>query len=201
MKNFDFIEIGTSDFQTLIETADDTTVGLSIEPLKVYLDRLPNKLNVRKINCAVAFDDSVGTSEIYYISEENIKKYNLPKWLKGCNSVGKYHYQHIIQQLENIVSIDTIDIVPIAKILTDNHVHGIKFLKIDTEGNDCYILKSLYKYLVTKPKSYWPEKIQFESNILSPEEVIVETINIYTNLGYTSKRSKEDTILFLTNGN
>jgi hypothetical protein len=30
---YDFIEIGTSNFDTLIEAADDTTVGLSIEPV------------------------------------------------------------------------------------------------------------------------------------------------------------------------
>ena len=39
MKHYDFIEIGTSDFDTLIESSDDNVVGLSIEPIKYYLDR------------------------------------------------------------------------------------------------------------------------------------------------------------------
>jgi hypothetical protein len=46
--HYDFIEIGTSDFDTLIETSDDKTVGLSIEPIKYYLDRLPERKNVKK---------------------------------------------------------------------------------------------------------------------------------------------------------
>jgi len=34
--NFDFIEIGTSYFQTLIEEASDDSLGLSVEPLRIY---------------------------------------------------------------------------------------------------------------------------------------------------------------------
>ena len=37
---YDFIEVGTSNFNTELEKADDTSVGLSIEPVKFYLDDL-----------------------------------------------------------------------------------------------------------------------------------------------------------------
>ena len=47
--NYDFIEVGTSDFDTLIQDATDNCIGLCIEPIKFYLDRLPNKPNVKKI--------------------------------------------------------------------------------------------------------------------------------------------------------
>ena len=63
--HYDFIEIGTSDFHTLIESATDKTIGLSIEPIKTYLDRLPNKENVLKVQAAVSDSDS--TIEIYHI--------------------------------------------------------------------------------------------------------------------------------------
>jgi hypothetical protein len=33
---YDFIEIGTSDFDTEIENCDDNKKGLSIEPVKIY---------------------------------------------------------------------------------------------------------------------------------------------------------------------
>ena len=46
--HYDFIEIGTSDFDTLIQKCSDDSVGLSIEPLKSHLDRLLNKPNVKK---------------------------------------------------------------------------------------------------------------------------------------------------------
>ena len=41
---YDFVEIGTSDFNTLLQSSKDQR-GLSIEPLKIYLDKLPNKKN------------------------------------------------------------------------------------------------------------------------------------------------------------
>ena len=36
---YDFIEIGTSDFDTLLQESQ-SEIGLSIEPLKIYLDNL-----------------------------------------------------------------------------------------------------------------------------------------------------------------
>ena len=50
-KHYDFIEIGTSDFDTLIETSNDDTVGISIEPINYYINRLPNKKNIVKYTC------------------------------------------------------------------------------------------------------------------------------------------------------
>ena len=46
---YDFIEIGTSDFDTLLETTTNK-IGISIEPLKFYLDSLPNNDKVIKVN-------------------------------------------------------------------------------------------------------------------------------------------------------
>ena len=87
--SYDFIEIGTSDFHTLIESATDETIGLSIEPIKYYLDRLPNRTNVTKVQAAVSNTDDF--IDIYYISNDNIVKNNLPFWVRGCNSVSKPH--------------------------------------------------------------------------------------------------------------
>ena len=50
----DFVEVGTCDFDTLIEKATDSTFGLSIEGIKSFLDKLPNKPNIKKINCIIS---------------------------------------------------------------------------------------------------------------------------------------------------
>ena len=44
--HYNFIEIGTSDFRTIAETATNDKTGLCVEPLKHYLDALPNKDNI-----------------------------------------------------------------------------------------------------------------------------------------------------------
>ena len=56
----DYIEIGTSDFDTLVQNTDLT--GLSIDPLKIYLDALPNKVNNIKINAAISDFDGFKTA-------------------------------------------------------------------------------------------------------------------------------------------
>ena len=64
MKDVDFIEIGTSDFWTIIESADDSMIGFSIDPLQMYLDNLPNKPNVQKCCLAITgkCEDNVACS-------------------------------------------------------------------------------------------------------------------------------------------
>lgn len=88
-KFYDFIEIGTSDFDTEIQKATDNTIGLSIEPIKYYLDKLPNKLNIQKLEMAISNEN--GNCLIYYMPIETINKYNFPKWFRGCNSINDYH--------------------------------------------------------------------------------------------------------------
>lgn len=181
--DYDFIEIGTSDFDTLIQKSTDE-VGISIEPIKYYLDRLPNKKNVKKIHCAVSFDDVYKDGQIYYIKDQNIISNGLPDWIRGCNSLNKYHYQHELLGIKELVDIENVKEIPISKILIDNNVRGIKKLKIDTEGGDCFILDNLKNHLQGLDKVYFPKNISFETNELSNIDSVNKTINDYINLGY-----------------
>jgi hypothetical protein len=80
----DFIEVGTSDFDTLIENADDETLGISIDPVGPYLDLLPNPRNCIKLNAAIS--NFEGEISVYYVSPEKIKSLNLPEFVRGCSS-------------------------------------------------------------------------------------------------------------------
>lgn len=194
--DFDFIEIGTSDFDTLIESASDDTIGLSVEPLFHYLDKLPNRKNVKKINCAIAFDNIEKDCTIYFLPESTIAENNLKYWLKGCNSINDYHYQHKKFKIEHLVETKIVKQIPISKLLTDNNVRGIKHLKIDTEGGDCDILLNLKMYLQDKTKDYYPDMITFETNKLTKKEKVAHVIALYNQLGYVVKnRTNDNTIL------
>ena len=70
-QDYDFIEIGTSNFETLIQNATNEK-GLSVEPLKYYLDCLPDKTNVKKINVAITDEPLCDTVDFYYIPENVI---------------------------------------------------------------------------------------------------------------------------------
>ena len=92
----DFIEIGTSNFDTLIEKSTDETVGLSIEPIKEYLEDLPDKNNVKKLNYAISDEDRQG--EMYYIPPGIIQKhfgFTKYKYLQGCNALDHPHISQV----------------------------------------------------------------------------------------------------------
>ena len=80
----DFIEIGTSNFNTLIGIKNNK-IGLSIKPIKYYLDQLPNKKGCKKIVAAIS--NVNGTVKVYYVSTKVWKKFGLRKWVRGCNTI------------------------------------------------------------------------------------------------------------------
>lgn len=192
---YDFIEIGTSNFDTLIESATDTTVGLSIEPIKYYLDSLPNKPLVKKLNCAVSKNNQHETLSVYYVPEDIINANNMPQWLKGCNSVGSYHHLHHVNNITHLVKIDPVPCVPLSDIFEQNDVTELDYLKIDTEGTDCDILLHFFEFIKTKPASNYPKKILFESNELSVPVQVELVKNKFVGIGYTVTQSGYDTIL------
>jgi len=194
--DYDFIEIGTSNFDTLIQTANDETKGLSVEMLKYYLDCLPNKANVKKLNLAVS---NVNTHvEVFYIPEDIIVKNNLPDWFKGCNRLNGYHPLHIKYNITHLCHIEKVKVITTAELFYQNQVRKVKYLKIDTEGHDCIILKNLFFYLKFLPKNYYPNRIQFETNENSSQKDVDEIINLYISIGYVLQKRGYDTVITFT---
>jgi len=197
----DFLEIGTSDFDTEIENASDDTVGISIEPIKYYLDKLPNKKNCIKLNCAVS--NYSGTINIYYITEENIARFNLPWWLKGCNSVNKYHptSERFVEERcpfadkSVIFTEEKVRVLTFEELVNENGVESIDLLKVDTEGHDCFILNG-YIDMCEKNNNLFANKIIFESNVLSNKEDVINILNRLRKNGYrlTNEVSDDDII-------
>jgi hypothetical protein len=192
---YDFIEIGTSDFRTLIQTCDENSTGLSIDPLKFYLDRLPEKKNVTKVNLGIS--DRNSKSKVYWITPDNIEKYNLPKWIRGCNSIEKPH-PTVINELSNrglstdIINIDEIELITFDTLIKKYKIESIEFLKIDTEGHDTKIIKSL----LLSDSLILPKKIEFEANILSDKNDIDEVIEILKRYDYViTKRTESDIVV------
>jgi hypothetical protein len=192
---YDFIEIGTSNFDTLIEAADDTTVGLSIEPISYYLDQLPNRANVKKLDIAVARNNKFGFMDVYYVPERVIRARGLPDWLRGCNSVGDYHPKHIELSVRDLVQIDTVELIPIGELFNCYNVTELGYLKIDTEGADCEIMRHLSEFLKTEPTTRYPKKILFETNELADQDEVEIVKAEFVSLGYCVTKSGYDTVL------
>lgn len=203
----DFLEIGSCDFNTLAETITDDQYGMVIEPLTPYLSNLPNHKNLTKVNAAVLFD--LGEISVFYIKPENIEKYGLHEFMRGCNRVGQPHDLHVnyfetIEEIdkwhsfwkrpgapvgrdlvkEGIVSEVKVPTVTIQKLIDDYNIKGIKFLKLDTEGLDPDILHSYLDTIWNDTNFRLPEKILFETNCHNSPRNVSSVIQRLVSIGY-----------------
>lgn len=193
--NLDFIEIGTSNFNTLIQTCNDKDFGISIDAINYYLNCLPDKINVKKVN--VAISNSSGKLDIYYIPEKIIDEKGLPDWLKGCNSINEYHPLHIKHNLTHLCITENVNVITMKELYDLYSIGTVKYLKIDTEGHDCIILKSYYSLLKSLHVRFYPKKILFESNEHTSRKDVEEIIDLYKELNYNMIFSNTDTLLEL----
>ncbi|VWX37083.1 conserved hypothetical protein [Limnobacter sp. 130] len=181
----DFIEIGTSDFNTLIQAAGPDTRGLSIDPISLYIDRLPNRPGCKKINAAIS--NVEGTVNVYFIPPQMLAKHKLPNWLRGCNSIGAPHptvEKHLAKTglaQQDVLVIQAVPCLRLQTIFQQHEVHGVFMLKVDTEGHDAVILNDFFSD--AKP-GQWPHQIIFESNKLSDSEMIHRLIAKLILMGY-----------------
>jgi hypothetical protein len=162
-------------------------VGLAVEPYAAYLEQLPPRPGVSKVNAAIVSEADalrgVGTVDLYYIPEDVVDRLNLSPFIKGCNSIGHMHGMHTAVGYEAYVQVAQVPAVSIRQLLTSNRVRRIRFLKIDAEGYDSTIMHELYLYLVTRgdPLLY-PERIMFESGEKSQKAFISQTVRKFEQL-------------------
>jgi len=192
--DLDFIEIGTSNFNTLIQNSNNE-YGISVDGVDYYLKDLPDKPNVKKINVLISNINSF--MEIYYIPENIIIEKNLESWFKGCNSINNYHPLHIKHNLQHLVIKEKVKVITTYELFYYNKVKKVNFLKIDAEGHDYIILESLFEYLKNLPIIFYPNKILFESNENSNIHDIDDIIDKYISIGYKLSSRGYDSIIEL----
>ncbi len=203
---YDFVEIGTSDFETLVEQAAPDERGLCIEPVRYYLDRLQTRPHVQKVCAAISSEDAEQVA-VYSISEETMRRLQLPFWVRGCNSMGKPH--PTVEKLLTKSQVDdgvgkfqdkssawTIEHVPQISFRTlarQFNIGQVVHLKIDTEGHDCVILQDVARAIEDDTLSFRPpNKITFETNILSSPQAQAEVISRFSQFGYRVTSSGGD---------
>ena len=191
--DYDFIEIGTSNFNTLIEIADENTKGISVDVVKYYVDNLPDKLNVKKLNVGISNINSF--LDVYYIPENVIEVNKLPHWFKGCNCINNYHPLHLEHNVSHLCNIEKVKVITTYDLFYQNSVRHVKYLKIDTEGHDCIILQTLFFYIKFLPNMFYPNRIKFESNSHTNPKDVDEIIHLFCSLGYKLESRGYDTVI------
>lgn len=178
--HFDCVDIGTSDF----DTSSGQGLVLLVEPLKYYLDRIPDAAGTKKINCAIS--DDPGQEFMYYIPDTVIEQYSLPWWLRGCNSLGKPHPTAQIVQDElglELMVREPVDVISFDMLVDQENITSIGLLKIDTEGHDHIILRSVFNCLSARDLEIDQIEIEYKREFENLDQ-LNDCINLLRHLNY-----------------
>lgn len=184
---YDFVEIGTCDYHTLLEGCTSDQRGISVEPIKEYLDRLPNKPNVTKVNCAISSEDKI--VDLYWVEPVNQEKYNL-SFTKGWGTIIKPHRGHSEAEMmlsTGMLSKHQVEAITWSTLVQRYDVESVDYVKIDAEGHDCIIVNSILE------SSVHPNKISFEKTHCPPEELVTASQKLLEN-NYTLIEDLEDMV-------
>ncbi len=195
--HLNFLEIGTSDFDTCCQTCAPDALGVCVEPVLRYLEALPVKPGVIKVHGAVS--DHAGSIDVYYVKPELIEQLGLPAWCRGCNQVNQMH-PLVVAELEkkgvDPVTAFTVERAPVftfGGLVREYNIRAMEVLKIDTEGHDCTIMRGVLEACVASP-TLFPRKIVFETNEHSKPEDVDAIVAGFAAHGYMAERGY-DTIL------
>lgn len=178
------IEIGTNDFDTMAGKEH----GIYIEPVKYYFDKLEKSDNCHYENIAIS--NRRGKIEVFYLTEDQIRRRGLPKWARGCCSVNQPHPTLLgLNVPPEDFKVDKVKVSRIKTIINKYEVKEISILKLDTEGCDVLILNDFLDTV-----SILPEQIKFENNALSDADEVNNLIKRLTKLGYSCVKHRFDVL-------
>lgn len=185
---YDFVEIGTCDYHTLLESCNNEQKGISVEPIKIYLDRLPNKPNVIKSNYAIsAIDEEV---DLYFVHPEMQNEKNL-SFTKGWGTIKTPHKGHgndSDKLIENgIITKSRIKAITWKTLCQKYDVDIVDFVKIDTEGHECVVVNSILDYTDIA----FPKKLSFEKTHCNEDDLRL-TVKRLIKMGYMLTDYDED---------
>ena len=195
--HYDYIDIGTSDFDTCLNFINNTETALLVDPLAYYLNRLPSTPNVIKDD--VAISNIPSKSKVYFVPDDTISKYNMPFWIRGCNRINLRHPGVDHYLIENNLSLNLVESVDVDVITFDilcqkHKIESIGSLKIDTEGDEEYILPDVLRK--TK-QGFLINNIKFENQKDLGNKSLLDSIrDEFITIGYSLiEQTDQDVVL------
>lgn len=166
---FDFVEIGTSSYDTLTASRPAHERGLSVDPVAAHLKALPFRRNTSKVHAAIG--EVHGSATFFYVHPADIAAHRLPHFLKGCSMVGEPHPLAVAELrkrgLERLMQNGTVRVLTLRDLFVSYCVGSVGTLKVDTEGYDTRIMMSLLAELRNGFPP--PKSITYEANWLNEE--------------------------------
>jgi len=185
---WNYIDIGTCNFETSLELLLPNEIILLIDPVKEYLDDLPSGEHIFKENVAITNQD--GLINLIYINPSLIKNKILKSWIGGSTRIGRQHptITKLLQEnkiSENDLIKTEVKTISIDTLIRKYKINSVYQIKIDTEGYESIILESILKSI---NQGLEVDRIIFEyrkelSDLIELNRLIEE----YKKLGYRSE--------------
>lgn len=123
-----FIEIGSNNYDTLYNLREQGWKGVMVEPVKEVFDSLPRHENLRLLNVAIA--ETSGEKDFYVVNSTT-----------AWSSLIAGHHKRVDSNSEA----ETVRVMAISfdQLMEISEFPYVDFLKIDTEGYDATIIKSI----------------------------------------------------------
>jgi len=190
--HYDFIEIGTSDFSTLLEQFPNQR-GISVEPIAVYFNALPEPKTGKKIMCAIS--DYDGTIEMNWVHPDDIRERNLPDWIRGCNSIGNHPAREKFAD-SLITRKNKVKTLTWYSLVQHHNIETVDIIKIDTEGHEHIILSQILNHC--KVSNFRPKKIIFESHgeIVANDKELEIISKEFIDIGYHYTKGYDSTLIY-----
>jgi hypothetical protein len=191
----DYLEIGTSDFDTLVHRASAANTmnggtgmgaggeggenwrnysGVSVEPMSHYYRNLPQGPGLVAINAAVGAHP--GTAGVYGFDPAHMRDVAVNDTvLRGCSSINTVH--RAAKALLNadpglstlVLMRQSVAILTVGEVFHHAGMRSAYMLKVDAEGMDFTIVRETLAFL-SRFDLEWPCVISFESNSRHPSE-------------------------------
>ena len=124
-----FVEIGSCDFDTLNYLSDKGWRGVIVEPIKKYLDNIPQKPNVQYLNYAI--DVTNGTREMKIASDEVVE-----------SDYTKSGMSSFVREDDSLTESVLVNTITFDDLISFCGITQIDYLKIDVEGYDWVLIKN-----------------------------------------------------------
>jgi len=220
---YKFVDIGTCFYATSIDDFGLHVDGILVEPIKKFLDTIPNSPTIKK-ECS-AISDNNGLGLIYtYFSPEQLAQTKLEYFTEEQRRQmikDKTFASFLADMLPSagISSLKTrdkwinpefqinpppcyeypINYITLTSLIEKYNISEIEYLRIDCEGHEPKILKQVYEQL--KSNNLAVREIQFERDKKDTFSINSD-LNLITSdiisLGYSKSISKKDSDVILT---
>ncbi|CAK9055583.1 Allophanate hydrolase [Durusdinium trenchii] len=188
-----FLEIGTSNFRTLVGHQPPEQSGMSVEALPYYVEELRQRYNeshprVTLVNAALLPEATNYRATAWFVHPENLSTYGLPAHMAGTTRIGPEPHWGVLEHLKklglaHLLVSRQVPALTLGKLLDLHQACRLGFLKIDAEGMDELLLRAYVKYLWEHPPC-WADGIEFEVNHFLKSSKTIDVWTALERLGY-----------------